>query len=205
MLETRVNWIYVIIIFLFLKNVITIHIFGNMPLQFFVSHKNATEYVWTQPGPSCKRIRRRIFHLPVTDTWAPHVIFFPLSSSLSIPTRPRPRLAAARRQPASSSSSTPRASSLRRGRARHGRGELPMATGAELAMAAGAELTRTVCVAPHGRQGRACPRQCCARHGRQDRARPSPMAGARVVVVLASAKALRVRSPHHNLRSPWTI
>ena len=69
-----------------------------MPLQLFVSHKNTTEYVWTQPGPSCKRIRRRILHLPVTDTRAPHVIFFfPLSSSLSIPTRPRRAAAAAAR------------------------------------------------------------------------------------------------------------
>ena len=48
----------------FLKNTITIRLFGNMPLQFFVFHKNATEYVWTQPGPSCRRIRRRILHLP---------------------------------------------------------------------------------------------------------------------------------------------
>jgi len=51
-----------------------------MPLQFFVSHKNATEYVWTQPGLSCRRIRRRILHHPVTDTRAPHVIFFFLLS-----------------------------------------------------------------------------------------------------------------------------
>ena len=71
--------------------------------------KNTTEYVWTQPGLSYRRIRRRILHLPITDTRAPHVIFFPLSSSPSIPTRPRPRraAAAARRQPASSNSSTP--------------------------------------------------------------------------------------------------
>ena len=95
---TRVNWIYVIIISSFLKNVITIRLFGNMPLQFFVSHKNATEYVWTQPGSSCRRIRRRILHLPVTDTRAPHVIFLFLISlrfSLSIPTRPRRALPAA--------------------------------------------------------------------------------------------------------------
>ena len=49
-----------------------------------------------------------------------------------------------------------------------------MATDAELTMAAGAELIGAVCVAPHGRQGRACLRQCCDRHGHQDRASRAP-------------------------------
>ena len=51
-----------------------------MPLQFFVSHKNATEYVWTQSGPSCSVYEDVYFITPVTDTWAPHVIFFFLLS-----------------------------------------------------------------------------------------------------------------------------
>ena len=46
-------FIHTITIFKVWTNAITIRLLRNIPLQFFASHKNDTEYVWRQPGPSC--------------------------------------------------------------------------------------------------------------------------------------------------------
>ena len=119
-------------------------------------------------GPAAGVYEDVYFITPVTDTRALHIIFF-LLFSLS----PSRRAAAARRQQHVAEQQQQHAAGEQptSGMSSPWPGELPMATGAELAMVAGAELTGAVCVAPHGRKGRACPRQCCARHGRQDRAR----------------------------------
>ena len=80
-------WIHTITIFEVRRNAITIRLFQNIPLQFFASHKNATEYVWRQHGPSCKCIRIPILHwrpslLPLTR--GPHMSSSSSSRNLPI-------------------------------------------------------------------------------------------------------------------------
>jgi hypothetical protein len=56
----RVIWIGTITNFQSWRYTITIRLFWNIPLQFFVCHKNAIEDVWRHLGPSCRHMRIRI-------------------------------------------------------------------------------------------------------------------------------------------------
>jgi hypothetical protein len=52
-----VNWIHAIIIFIFLKNVITIQLTMFVSLQFRTCLKNAIMYARSRMWPTCRRIR----------------------------------------------------------------------------------------------------------------------------------------------------
>ena len=54
MIFFRVFWILAIIIFRVWKNVITIHVIGNLSLQFCIPHTHALIYACGVPGPTVR-------------------------------------------------------------------------------------------------------------------------------------------------------